>query len=243
MNKSTILVLGATSPIAREISILLAKLEFDLILVGRDETELETIKNDIQIRSQNKSLIHWNLCDIQDSQTHHLFLEKLYQQNPSINGVICAIGAMNLPFEKLIQTNYLGVVSLLENLALHFEQKKSGFISVITSVAGDRGRKSNYIYGSAKGGLSIYLQGLQNRLHKSHVRVINFKCGFVDTAMTFGLPKLFCVASPQCIAKKIIKKINQKINITDTIYLPHMWFYIMFIIKSIPECIFKRLSL
>jgi decaprenylphospho-beta-D-erythro-pentofuranosid-2-ulose 2-reductase len=243
MDKSTILILGATSPIARHTSILLAKKGYNLILAGRDEIELETIANDLRIRTHEKSSIHCEKFDIENLESHQILLDNVHRQFPSINGVICAVGTMDLPLDKIIKINYSGCVFILENLAHYFEKKQSGFISVITSVAGDRGRQSNYLYGSAKGGLNIYLQGLQNRLYKSHVRVINFKLGFVDTALTFGLPKLFCVASPQKIAEKIVQKITQKVNFTDTLYLPRFWFLIMLIIKNIPEIMFKRLSL
>ena len=116
----------------------------------------------------------------------------------------------------------------------------NGFIIALSSVAGDRGRQSNYIYGSAKGGLSVFLQGLRNRLFHSGVRVITIKLGFVDTAMTFGLPNLFLVASPQEVGKKIVKAVNRGRNV---VYIPWFWRLIMGIICSIPECVFKRLKL
>ncbi len=118
--------------------------------------------------------------------------------------------------------------------------KRRGFIIGISSVAGDRGRQSNYVYGAAKGALSLYLQGLRNRLYPSGVRVITVKPGFVDTAMTYGLPGMFLVASPQYVGERIVRALERS---ADVVYLPWFWRYIMLIIKLIPEPIFKRLKL
>ena len=139
-----------------------------------------------------------------------------------------------------MQTNALSVISLLTLLANHFEQQRHGCIAVISSVAGDRGRQSNYVYGTAKGALSIFLQGLRNRLHKSGVQVLTVKPGFVDTPMTASLPKGPLWATPEKVAEDIDKAIENKRNV---LYTPSFWFLIMAIIKSVPESIFKRLSL
>jgi short-subunit dehydrogenase len=111
---------------------------------------------------------------------------------------------------------------------------------VISSVAGDRGRQSNYIYGSAKGALNIYLQGLRNRLHKANVQVLTIKPGFVDTPMTHEFKKGLLWVKPQTIAKDIVKGITHR---RHEIYTPGFWRFIMLIIKLIPECLFKRLKL
>lgn len=118
--------------------------------------------------------------------------------------------------------------------------KRRGFIIGISSVAGDRGRQSNYVYGAAKGALSLYLQGLRNRLYPRGIRVITIKPGFVDTAMTYGLSGLFLVASPQNIGERIVRSLDKS---ADVVYLPWFWRYIMMIIKHIPEPIFKRMKL
>jgi short-subunit dehydrogenase len=126
----------------------------------------------------------------------------------------------------------------LNIIANHFEQRHKGFICAVSSVAGDRGRQSNYLYGSAKGALSIYLQGLRNRLHHSQVRVITIKPGFVDTRMTFGRSKLFLLASPDRVARGIYQAVVRGKNV---VYLPWFWRYIMLLVRAIPEGIFKRL--
>lgn len=140
----------------------------------------------------------------------------------------------------MIDVNFTSYVSILEKAASYLEQERTGFIGVISSVAGDRGRQSNYIYGSSKGALSVYLQGLRNRLFSSGVHVATIKPGFVDTQMTYGLNGLFLVAKPEDVAKRVYESIRKE---RDVIYVPGFWAVMMFIIKSIPERIFKRLEL
>ena len=110
---------------------------------------------------------------------------------------------------------------------------------VVTSVAGDRGRFSNYVYGSAKAGFATYLSGLRNRLNRSGAHVVTVKPGFVDTSMTWGVEGMFLVAAPAAVAKSIAKAVEKKKNV---IYTPGFWWFIMTIIKLVPERIFKKLS-
>jgi len=140
----------------------------------------------------------------------------------------------------ILETNFTGCVSALNILANHFELKRTGFICAITSVAGDRGRQSNYHYGAAKAGLSVYLQGLRNRLFPAGVNVITVKPGFVDTRMTYGRPGLFLLASPESVAQGIFRAI---VKGKSVVYLPWFWRPIMLIVRSIPETIFKRLKM
>ncbi len=134
----------------------------------------------------------------------------------------------------------MSVISLLTHLGNRFEAQRHGAIAVISSVAGDRGRLSNYVYGTAKGAVSIFMQGLRNRLYKSGVNVLTIKPGFVDTPMTAQLPKGALWAQPDHIAAGIIKAIDSGKTV---VYLPGFWRLIMLIIKSIPESVFRRLSL
>jgi short-subunit dehydrogenase len=142
--------------------------------------------------------------------------------------------------EKEIRTNFLSCVSLLTLISNEMEKEKAGTIAVISSVAGDRGRQSNYIYGSAKGALNLFLQGLRNRMYPLGVRVLTIKPGFVDTPMTAAFKKNILFAKPDQIARGIVKAIDRK---KDVVYLPFFWWGIMAIIKAIPEWIFKRLKL
>ena len=138
------------------------------------------------------------------------------------------------------QINLVSVVSLLTLLANYFEKQGKGCIAVISSVAGDRGRQSNYIYGAAKGGLTIFLQGLRNRLSKAGVCVLTIKPGFVITPMTENFKKGFLWAQPQQVAKAIVSAIRRRKNV---IYVPWFWRWIMLVIRNIPENVFKRMSL
>lgn len=146
-------------------------------------------------------------------------------------------------FEKTwqeIETNCLSVISLLTHLANRFEQQGQGTIAAISSVAGDRGRQSNYVYGTAKAAVSTFMQGLRGRLHRSGVHVLTIKPGFVDTPMTASFKKGFLWAQPETVAEGILKAIRKR---REVVYIPRFWQPIMFVIRSLPESLFKRLKL
>jgi len=244
--KKAVLILGATSAIARATAAAFASQGASLYLASRDEEELRRISSDLQLRYGAE--VHYGLFDAKATDTHEAFFLSVISVFPDLSGVVLAFGYLGdqsaaqdfKEAAKIVTSNYTGAVSILGYCANHFESQRAGFIVGIASVAGDRGRQSNYVYGSAKGALSLYLQGLRNRLHASGVRVITIKPGFVDTAMTFGLPGLFLVASPQSIGKGIVAALGKS---TDVVYLPWFWRYIMLIIRCIPEFIFKRMKL
>ena len=139
-----------------------------------------------------------------------------------------------------IDVNFTSAAVLLEQFAAYFAERRRGFLAVLSSVAGDRGRQSNYIYGASKAGLSAYLQGLRNRMYTLGVQVTTIKPGFMDTKMTFGLPGLFLVASPEQAGRAIHQAIRKK---KDVAYVPWFWRYIMLIIRHVPERIFKRMKM
>jgi decaprenylphospho-beta-D-erythro-pentofuranosid-2-ulose 2-reductase len=143
---------------------------------------------------------------------------------------------------RTIDINFTSPVSVLNLFANYFEQYQRGYIVAISSVAGDRGRQSNYVYGAAKAGLNTYLQGLRNRLHHSKVRVLTIKPGFVDTPMTHGLvnPHSPLLASPERVARDIACAVKSE---RDIVYTPWFWAWIMRLIRLIPELVFKRLRL
>ena len=142
--------------------------------------------------------------------------------------------------EQVLHTNFLTYASLLTVFANYFEEQKRGTIAAITSVAGDRGRRSNYVYGSAKAGASTFVDGLRGRLTESGVHVVNIKPGMVDTPMTAHLKKGALFAKPAAVASGIVSAINKKKN---TVYVPGYWRLIMCIIRSIPEFIFKKTNI
>jgi decaprenylphospho-beta-D-erythro-pentofuranosid-2-ulose 2-reductase len=241
-----VLILGATSAIARATAVAFAARGAALYLAARDEEELSRIAADLRIRYGVE--VRHGQFDAEATDTHAEFFRSVLETMPQLSGVVLAFGYLGdqqaardfAVGAKVIVANFTGAASILGLCADHFEQAQRGFIIGIASVAGDRGRQSNYVYGSAKGALSLYLQGLRNRLYPSGVRVITIKPGFVDTAMTFGLPGLFLVASPQYVGKRIVAALDRS---ADVVYLPWFWRYIMLAIRLIPERLFKRMKL
>jgi len=242
---SYVLIIGAKSDIAKATAREYAKNGYDLYLSARDAKSLEDLANDINLRCGAK--VELKEFDIADFETHQNFYESL---KPKPLGVIVVAGYMAEQKEceqewskalNTINVNFTGAVSILNIVAIDMEQNKNGFIVGVSSVAGDRGRKANYIYGSAKAGFSAYLSGLRNRLYESGVRVLTVKPGFVATKMTAGLDlpaKL--TAQPEEVAKDIYTA-QQKGK--DILYTKPIWRYIMMIIKMIPEWKFKGVSL
>jgi decaprenylphospho-beta-D-erythro-pentofuranosid-2-ulose 2-reductase len=242
----TVLILGATSAIARATAAAFAARGAALYLASRDLDELQRIAADLRLRYGVG--VRCGVFDAEATDTHEAFFNAIITTIRPLSGVVLAFGYLGDPqaardfrmSEKIIAINFTGSTSILSHCANYFEPLKRGFIIGISSVAGDRGRQSNYVYGAAKGALSLYLQGLRNRLFASGVRVITIKPGFVDTAMTYGLPGMFLVASPQKTGERIVRSLDKS---ADVVYLPGFWRYIMLIIKHIPESIFKRMKL
>jgi len=240
-----VLIVGAKSDIAKAVAREYAKNGYDLILAGRNIEELSGLAQDIAIRSDRK--VSLKELDIVDFASHQAFYDTL---EPKPLGVIVCVGYMvdekeaenNLTATlNTLHVNFTGCVSLLNVVANDFEKQKSGFIVGISSVAGDRGRKANYIYGSAKAGFSAYLSGLRNRLHVSGVQVLTVKPGFVNTKMTEGLdlPEKL-TAQPEDVAKDIFTAQQKR---KDVLYTKGIWKLIMLIIKHIPEFMFKKMSI
>lgn len=245
----SILVLGATSSIARALADEMAKEGAHVHVAGRNIEEIERIANDISVRYQVSSSAH--AFQASDFQSHKNILPAVESQNGKhgLDGLVLAFGELGdqveaqTEFEQaksIIDSNYTGAVSILTHAANYFEKQGHGFIIGIASVAGDRGRQSNYIYGSAKGALALFLQGLRNRLSKSGVQVLTVKPGFVDTKMTYGRSGMFLVASPESVAQAIIKALKAN---KQVIYVPWFWQWIMLIIKTIPEQIFMKMKM
>jgi len=245
MIKQGVLILGATSAIARSCAEQLAKEGYPLFFAGRDQGELERLSSDFRIRYSID--VKNGLFDAKQGEHHRLFLDQVLEEMGGLDGVISAVGFLGdqqrvaNEFEEMktiLTTNFTGICAILSYCGDYFEQQRKGFIIGISSVAGDRGRQSNYVYGSAKAGFTTFLQGLRNRLYPSGVHVMTVKPGFVDTSMTFGLP-VFLVASPKIVGKKIIDALHEQ---RDMVYVPWFWRYIMAIVKRVPEGIFKKLK-
>lgn len=244
-NMSYVLIVGAKSDIAKATAREYARHGYNLYLAARNASELEEFANDINVRFER--VAKCVELDILDYASHETFYEALEEKTI---GVISAVGYLGeqkkaqsnfSETQKIIDTNYTGVISLLNIITADFEKRKSGFIVGISSVAGDRGRKINYIYGSAKAALTTYLSGLRNKLYDVNVHVLTVKPGFVVTKMTerMDMPEKL-TAQPEEVAKDIFKAQQNGKNV---LYTKWFWKWIMLIIKGIPECIFKKLSL
>ncbi|WP_136806452.1 SDR family oxidoreductase [Desulfosediminicola flagellatus] len=240
-------IFGATSSIAEATARRFAADGDTLFLVARDSVKLQIVADDLRIRGADT--VFTSVVDARDFNAHQLLIDEAFDSLGSVDTVLVAHGTLpdqrscEESFDELrteFETNALGVMSLLTHAANRLEKQGGGTICVISSVAGDRGRQSNYVYGAAKGAVSIFLQGLRNRLNASGVHVVTVKPGFVDTPMTRDFSKNMLWATPEKISFGIYTAINRNKN---TAYLPWFWSVIMWIIRAIPETIFKRLHL
>jgi len=247
-NQKWVLIVGASSAIGRALARRFAASHYSLLLAARDLEDLTHTATDLQVRHQVEvRTIEFNATEVQN---HGSFWNKCRElSDGKLEGVILLQGFLPVQSEvqrdltllqQTITINYTSPSALLTLTANHFEPLRKGFLVAVSSVAGDRGRQSNYAYGSAKAALTTFMQGLRQRLAKSNVTVLTVKPGFVDTAMTWGLPGMFLVASPDRVANDIFKAIRRRRN---EIYTPWFWRYIMLIIRHIPTFIFNRLKL
>lgn len=251
MNKlNRVVIFGATSDIAEHVARQLVEQGSSVICVARNTERLDSLIKDLRVRASNSQIVEPYLADLSDINLHGKIWNYATEKMCGCDAVVMAHGILPNQQEceqsvektlESIQINALSIISLLTIIANDFEQKKTGVIAVITSVAGDRGRQSNYVYGSAKGMVSLFLQGLRNRLYKSKIDVVNIKPGFTRTRMTEGMNRdSFLWADADQTAKGIIKAMRKG---QQDVYLKSIWWLVMLIIKHIPETIFKRLSL
>ncbi len=241
------LILGATSAIAIAVARKLAAAGASFYLVGRSEAKLEAVASDLETRGAKAVLVH--VMDLDDTRKHPRVLASAAESLGHIDFALIAHGILGnqdaaqddyAVTEKILVTNFFSAVSLSTWLANYFEPRKDGVLAVISSVAGDRGRKSNYIYGTSKGALNIFLDGLRNRVDRAGVHVLTIRPGFVSTPMTAHLKQNALFAHPNKIADGILHAIAVR---KDVVYLPKIWRPIMFLIRNIPEGIFKKMNM
>jgi len=247
MTRKRILIIGATSAMAEATARTWAADHHQLYLVGRDEERLTRMAKDLSIRGAHT--VEYTTLDVNHFDAHQAMIEQAIKSLGGLDIALIAHGTLSdqkaceQDFNQALaelNTNAISVMSLLTHLANYFEAQKAGTLAVISSVAGERGRQSNYVYGAAKGAVSLFLQGLRQRLDKSGVHVLTIKPGFVDTPMTKDLKKGLLWAQPHAIAKLINKGVASKKSI---IYTPGYWALIMAVIKAIPERLFKKVAL
>lgn len=242
-----ILIVGATSAIATAYARLNTNRESTFYLLARNTEQLTLLQKDLEVRGANA--VYTDTFDASKPETLAHIVDKAFDTIPTIDTVLVAHGSLPNQTQcesdtdtliRELNINATSTVVILTQIAARMETRQTGTVAVITSVAGDRGRQSNYVYGASKKMVSTYLQGLRNRLYKSNVHVVDIKPGFVDTPMTQEFDKNFLWASSNKVAKDIDKAINRQYQ---TLYTPFFWRYIMLIIKNIPESIFKKMSL
>lgn len=247
MKFRNVLIIGATSAIAQEAAREFARNKCSLILAARSQDKLDTLRNDIMVHGA--TMAHTMLFDAEQFNEHLDIVSRAATQFGTIDAVLIAYGS--LPDNQqcvadAAQTireftlNATSIIAISTGAAQYFESIGRGTLAVITSVAGDRGRQSNYVYGASKGALNTFLQGLRNRLAHKNIHVVTIKPGFVDTPMTSHLPKNPLFASAKAVGKSVAHAMAAG---KDVVYIPFFWRYIMLIIKSIPEFMFKRLKL
>lgn len=243
----SVLILGATSRVARELAHRYAEAGHAIAIAARDIDEAKRIAADVEIRREVP--VEAYAFDATDFDSHPALVAEVEAALGPVEVAVVAFGDMGdqdtseqdfAAARKVIEVNYTGAVSVCEALAAAMEPRGRGAIVGISSVAGDRGRQSNYFYGSAKGAFTLYLQGLRNRLYAVDVGVLTVRLGFVDTRMTYGMQTGIPIADPTVISRQIVEAVERG---ADDIYLPRFWRGIMGIIRAIPERVFKRLEL
>ena len=243
----SVIIIGATSAIAQAIARRLARRgNTRLMLWGRSSAKLEIVAADLRLH--HNAAVEVDAFDFNDFDTYAAALDRARVKGDWDTAIIChgSLGdqaACEKDFkaaERELRTNFLSPAAFLTLLANHFEKQGRGTLAVISSVAGDRGRQSNYVYGTGKAGLDVFLAGLRNRLFRKNVHVLTIKPGFVDTPMTAHLKKGLLFASPDKVAADIIRAIEKR---KCVLYTPWFWRCIMCIIRSIPERTFRKLKL
>ncbi len=242
-----VLVLAATSTIAKAICHELAEDGANLVLGARDATELDAIASDLELRHDVDAATF--TFDALETREHADLMQDVLTAHGPLAGAIVCLGTLGDPGQthhepaaarRVIEVNLTGLVSLVTPVADHLAEQGEGFLGIVSSVAGDRGRQSNYVYGAAKAGVSTYAAGLRNRLFHEGVDVVTIKPGFVDTKMTYGQEDMFLVASPERVARATVRACQRGRSV---VYVPWFWRPVLWMLRATPEWLFKRLRL
>ena len=242
-----LIILGATSKIAQEVGRVAARHGREILLVARSQQRAEAVAGDLRARGAAKVTVI--AADLADISAHPALWEQIKAAMPEAAEVLLAYGTLSDQARadgdidytlRELNTNFTSAASMLSHAAEMLEERKKGLLAVITSVAGDRARRSNYVYGTAKGALTLFAQGLRARLFSSGVRVLTIKPGPVDTPMTAHMKKGLLTATPQAVAATIYHEMED--GTAEVIYVPSYWWLIMAIIKAIPERVAKNLK-
>lgn len=241
------MVLGATSAIAHAVSRRFAEQKASFVLVARDAAKLEANAADLTVRGAAK--VATRIADLNASAAHPGLIEGATSELGHIDVVLIAHGILPdqqrceedlVELRKAIDTNLLSVVSLAMISARELERQRQGTLVVLGSVAGDRGKRSNYVYGAAKAGIAVFLEGLRARLGVRGVHVLTVKPGFVVTPMTVQFAKGPIWATPERVAGAICRAIEQRRSV---IYVPWFWRPIMLVVRVLPDFVITRLRM
>ena len=241
-----IAVFGATSAIAQGFLRAAAAQGDALFIVGRNAETLSAVADDIRVRGAQ--LVHATAADLEETWRHGELIGDAERTLGGLDVVLVAHGTLTnqaaaerdfTVVEREFRTNFLSAASILTVAANRFEEKRAGVLVAISSVAGDRGRRSNYVYGAAKAGLNAFLSGLRGRLAPGGVSVVTVKPGFVDTPMTAHLPKNALFAAPDAVGRRIYRAMERRENV---VYVPFFWTFVMGALRLIPERVFKRVT-
>lgn len=241
----TWIILGATSSMAKAFARAVSAQEARVYLAGRDMVDLESSASDCRLRGATDAQAI--AFDARKQADFAAIIEKVSQEDGLLN-VAVFVGSMPPQAQidadpslisGVVTDSFTGPAAFLQGIAPEMERRGGGCVIGVGSVAGDRGRIGNYVYGSAKAGFHTYLSGLRNRLTRSGGHVVTVKPGFVDSAMTWGIEGMFLVAPPEKVAQDLLRAAAKKKNV---IYTPFFWAIIMGIITRIPERIFKKMS-
>lgn len=247
MSGRRVCLVGATSSIGRSLAHAFAKRGDRVFLGGRNLDEVDRIAKDLTIR-YGQPVRHAEFEALR-VDTHASFLEEAKRELEGLDGLVVIFGDTGNGHlvkhdperaRRIHDVNFTGAASILDLATVELESRKAGFLIGVGSVAGDRGRPHNYVYGAAKAALHHYLQGLRGRLYRSGVHVLTVKPGFVDTPMTYGKENIFLAATPDRVARAVIRALDRRRHV---IYVPWFWRWIVFTLKCIPEWFFKRLDI
>jgi short-subunit dehydrogenase len=242
-----VVLFGATSAVAQAMGRLLAARRARLFLVGRDPDRLEAVAADLTVRGARVE--GRAVADLDQVAGHASLVAAAAAALGRLDLVVIAQGALGdqaaseadpAAAERVLRTNFVGPALLAQAAGRALTAQRAGVLVGISSVAGDRGRQSNYVYGAAKGGFSTFLEGLRNRLHREGVAVVTVKPGLIASPMTAHLPPSRLQASPRAVAARILRAAARG---QAVVYAPGPWRLVMLVIRHLPGAIFDRLRL
>lgn len=239
------LIVGASSGVGREVAHVFSRKGWEVVCSARDETELRMLSMDLKTRYGGNA--HVAPVDLSDPASVSRFIKALYEAHPVIDCAVVTAGTLPRNEEehddeedliRVTATNYIGVALMINGISRGMTAKRAGVIICMSSVAGERGRRKNFIYSASKSALTTYLQGLRMKVYGDGVRVVTVVPGYVDTLMAYGKVRKGFAVSPQYVAGKIYKLLERN---KDVAYIPPIWWLIVKMVKLVPESLFKRL--